>query len=173
MLNQSEESFVRQVVACFMSANTLFTALDVSNEVKKTCPQVRHREVRDVVRALFITDIEPSGWARTDITVNLEDGNSATALLYHPLSSMWDLDALYDNQKRNQVSVKSPAPVAAPAVVCSGNGTTVQSSVGLAVNAASLAAQATSPVTQTVQSTAVRDLWGQMFSSQPSLFPRR
>jgi hypothetical protein len=166
MLNQLEEDSVRQVVKSLVNSGTLFTALDVSNEVKKTLPQVRHREVRDVVRAMYTTDIEPVGWTRTDITVSLEDGSSATALLYYPLSSSWDLDTLYSNQKRTQTALKMPA--SNPLASVSSNGTVM-------VAAVAPAASSPLPVTVTPATTqaAARDLWKQMFSSQPSLFPRR
>jgi hypothetical protein len=167
MLTQLQEDSVREIVLGFITSNTLFTALDVSNEVKETFPQVRHREVRDTVRALFTSHIEPAGWARTDITVTLEGGNTATALLYYPLSASWDLDAQYSDQKRAQKSVKTPQIVSA--AVNSSGSVTVQSAVGLTVNVP--AAQATT--TMQVAQTAARDLWKQMFSSQPSLFPRR
>ena len=101
------ENAVRSVVNSFMDYDTLFTALDVSNEVKKTMPTATHRDVRNEVRRLFAEIIEPAGWSRNEIDVTLEDGSTRTALLYHPLSASWSLDELYDQQKRSQVSVKS------------------------------------------------------------------
>ena len=170
MLNQLEEDTVRQVVKSFMDNDTLFTALDISNEVKKALPQVRHRDVRDVVRSMFTTDLEPAGWARTDIMVTLEDGNTATALLYYPLSSSWDLDTLYNDQKRNQSSNKIKfsdlrnQPVL-PATVSS-DGT-------FAVVPATSTSVTTQPSAPAAAQTAARDMWKNMFQSQPSLFPRR
>src|SRR6185436_13338799 len=86
----------------------LFTALDVSNKVKETLPLARHREVRDLVRMLYTSEIETGGYARTPITVTLENGDTAEALLYHSLVDSWDLDAKYDAQKRAQTA-KQPA----------------------------------------------------------------
>jgi len=166
MLDQLVEDSIRQLVKSFVANGTLFTALDVSNEVKQINPQARHREVRDVVRAMFATDVEPQGWARSDISVTLEDGSTATALLYHPLSSSWDLDSLYDAQKRAQKSVKavSVAPKTT-AVSVDGNGNiSVKSDNPITISA---------PTVQATVPAATRDLWKQMFQSQPSLFPRK
>src|SRR5271169_3274848 len=104
------EDKIKEVVQDFIDSNVLFTALDVSNAVKQVMPNTRHREVRDVVRSIFASNIETQNWARTPIIVNLEDGTTANALLYHPLSDSWDLDNKYDVQKRAQTSFR---PVAA------------------------------------------------------------
>lgn len=151
---------VRSVVKGFMQSNSLFTALDVSNKVKMALPLARHREVRDLVRAMFTTDIEPASWARTPITVTLPDGTTAEALLYHPLSDSWDLDNKYDAQQRSQGTVKPTAPTS---VTVSGNGNvTVNSPAPVTVTAPSVVAAA--PL-------AAKDKWASLFNSQPSLFP--
>lgn len=100
------EDTVRSVVNSFMDSETLFTALDVSNEVKKEMPTARHKDVRNEVRRLFADVIEPAGWARSEIDVKLENGDVVQALLYHPLSASWSLDERYDDQRRSQVSSK-------------------------------------------------------------------
>lgn len=161
------ENEVRSVVNSFMQSGELFTALDVSNKVKMNLPFARHREVRDIVRAMFTSDIEPAGWARTPIQVSLPDGTATEALLYHPIRDSWDLDNKYDAQKRAQGSVHAAAsagssfcstPAAVPAPVSSTD-------------------TVTAPVTTTSvpAMTAVdpRDLWAQLFNQQPSLFPRK
>lgn len=154
------DSEVRSVVQAFMQSNELFTALDVSNKVKVALPFARHREVRDLVRGMFTTDIEPAGWARSPITVTLADGTQAEALLYHPLSDSWDLDNKYDQQKRQQASFQpGSAPVA---VTASSNGTVTPAPVAAPI-----------PTPPAVQSLPAKDLWAQMFNSQPSLFPRK
>src|SRR5574338_58566 len=107
------ENEVKSVVSSFLQSGELFTALDVSNKVKMVLPLARHREVRDIVRSLFTTDIEPQSWARTPIQVTLPDGSSAEALLYHPLTDSWDLDSKYDAQKRAQSAVRANHVVAA------------------------------------------------------------
>ena|ERR1700722_13342490 len=150
------QDLVRSTVESWVQNDTLFTALDVSNKVKENMPAARHRDVRDEVRNLFITDIEPNGWARTPITVNLPDGNTAEALLYHPLSASWDLDIAYDNQKRAQVSFR-PTPSTLPVVPA-----TVASDGTITMTTSTLTATATQ---------AAKDLWANMFQSQPSLFP--
>ncbi len=161
MLNQLEEDSVRKIVEDFMANSLLFTALDISNEAKKVFPHLRHREVRDTVRALFTTHIEPAGWARSNIQVVLEDQSVATAILYHPLSASWDLDTLYDTQKRAQVSNRPQAP-AVPAPVASTPSIPLSPATVLPTNP---------PVAQATP--AARDLWNNLFQSQPSLFPRR
>jgi hypothetical protein len=146
---------VRSVVTGFMQSNELFTALDVSNKVKMTLPFARHREVRDLVREMFTTDLEPANWARTPINVVLNDGSTAEALLYHPLSDSWDLDNKYDAQKRAQGTVKAQ-PTVTSATVSSNGTVNVNPQVQV------------SPTLTQVQA---KDRWAQLFTSQPSLFP--
>jgi hypothetical protein len=159
MTTQLEDT-VQQVVKSFMDSETLFTALDVSNKVKETLPNARHREVRDIVRTLFLTQLQPFGWARTDITVTLEDGTAQTAMLYYPLTQSWDLDTLYDNQKRSQKSVK-PSPTALPvfpSFLAPAQPTAFPSTVAQPVSAPPVSAH---------------DRWKGFFQSRPSLFPRK
>ncbi len=163
----SVDSVVSAVVKDFISAGVLFTALDVSNKVKETLPLARHREVRDLVREMFLTEIEPAGYARTPINVVLDDGSTTNALLYHSLSDSWDLDNKYDSQRRAQKASKpshynkptstSVNPVAAAL--------TTQAPVNSSVTVAN-----TQPVPVALPT---RSLWDAMFKSQPSLFPRR
>ena len=143
------DEVVRETVEGFVKNDILFTALDISNSVKSVLPTARHKEVRDMVRAMFTTDIEPVGWARTPITVTLVDGTQTDALLYHPLSASWDLDTAYDKQKRAIYGAPS-API----------------------NAAPVATKARAATT-TVAQVHAKDLWASMFDSQPSLFPRQ
>ena len=159
------EDTVRSVVQDFMKAGVLFTALDVSNTVKQVMPNARHREVRDVVRGLFTTEIEPQSWARTPIQVELKDGSTTEALLYHPLSDSWDLDSKYDAQRR---ALTSYQPVAA-----------AQATLAQAQAQAQQTAPVPAPVAVTASVPApapmptARNLWDQMFQTQPSLFPRK
>lgn len=151
---------VRSVVADFIKNGVLFTALDVSNAVKRSIPFAKHREVRDVVRSMFANDIESQGWARTPITVNLEDGTTAEALLYHPLSDSWDLDDKYDTQKRASTSFRPAA--AAQATVQAASSVGIDAAGNVTVSAPSV----------TVQSVTPRTLWDNLFKNQPSLFPK-
>jgi hypothetical protein len=185
-MNTWEEE-VSMVIDGFMQKDELFTALDVSNEVKKVFPQIRHRQVRDEVRTLFLTFIEPKGWARTPITVNLDNGTTAEALLYHPLSASWDLDNKYDVQKRAQTAFR-PVAVAQAAVQAAQAATVAAPSAPLPIrvygalaptplsNTAAAATAAPMPgatsMTITPMPTA-RHVWDQMFQTQPSLFPVR
>src|ERR1035437_3150276 len=94
------DQLTKEVVQDFVSCSVLFTALDVSNKVKEKMPFIRHRECRDAVRNMFVSDIEPMGYARTSIAVTLSDGTTTEALLYHPLVDSWDLDNKYSAQQR-------------------------------------------------------------------------
>lgn len=158
---------VLSTVQDFVTNNTLFTALDVSNKVKETLPFARHREVRDLVRSMFTTDIEPGNYARTPIQVTLNDGSSVEALLYHPLVDSWDLDSKYDAQKRAQTAARPVQNVPAPTV--SATPVSVVPSVPVAV-------PPSSPVAAPVPAPSVASVaaqWQQMFNNTPSLFPRR
>lgn len=146
------DDLVLDTVREFVRNGEMFTALDVSNKVKQTMPHARHREVRDVVRNVFSSEIESNGYARTPISVTLADGTTAEALLYHLLSDSWDLDAKYDAQKRAAVSnhvASQPVVQAAVAPV-------------MPVVAPTPSAPATP-----------HDLWNKLFQTQPSLFSRK
>ena len=158
---------VLDVIKDFVSREVLFTALDVSNVVKKTLPFARHRDVRDVVRAAWSTDISTQNYDQTPITVVLGDGTTATALLYHPLSASWDLDNLYTQQQRNQSN--KPITVT-PLTTVSGTLSKANDGTLTVVTAPS------NPLPPPVTAPAVvnpRDLWAQMWQNQPSLFPRK
>jgi hypothetical protein len=161
------EDTVREVVQDMMDKDELFTALDVSNKVKLMQPHARHREVRDVVRSMFANDIEPKGWARTGITVIVSDGTPQSALLYHPLSDTWDLDSKYDQQRRNQISL-NPVKTAVTAVAAVQSATVAPSPTPAAPSAT-----VTVSATTSVPMPTARDLWKQLFSTQPSLFPTK
>jgi hypothetical protein len=189
----SLQDTVRAVVEEFIQRNELFTALDVSNEVKSQLPNTRHREVRDAVRNMFTSEIETQGYTRSPITVTLGDGTTAEALLYHPLSDTWDLDNKYDQQKRQQ-TVANPVAAASAAVASAHNATTHKPGVisvhptpnlgrvTLPSNTAAAgstatpmpgAASVTISATTSVPMPTARDLWNNLFSTQPSLFPTK
>lgn len=150
---------VQKVIADFINNEMLFTAVDVTNKVKETLPFARHREVRDLVRAAFHTDIEIFDYARTPINVTLSDGSTAEALLYHPLSDSWDLDNSYSTQQRAQTTAM---PIPAPKVSVPVISTLAQTSA------------AVTPVIQAVTPTplAAKDVWENLFQTQPSLFSK-
>ncbi len=151
------EATVRKVVDSFVNQSILFTALDVSNEVKKTNPLARHKEVRDIVRAVY-SDMQVQGYGRTPIQVTLADGSQVDALLYHSLADSWDLDVKYDNQKRASTApAVATAPVVAPVVVTP--------------------APVSTPVTVTppvpvITATNPKQLWANLFGGV-KLFPRQ
>jgi hypothetical protein len=95
---------VDTVISDFVRNNFAFTALDVSNKVKETMPFARHREIRNIVRNAWENTIEPAGYSRSPITVNLADGSTAKAILYHPLSDSWNLDSKYYVAENNNTS---------------------------------------------------------------------
>lgn len=161
---QTLDNLVLETIEDFMKDNTLFTALDVSNKVKMTMPTVRHREVRDLVRSMFVQYIEPAGWAKTPIQVQLADGSSAEAMLYHPLSDAWDLDNRYDVQMRSQTAVHTSPTIPAPA-------TTTTISMPPVMKPTPMPKVVSTPAP--APSMQARDLWDQMFQSKPSLFPRK
>lgn len=165
------EDIVLVVVQDLMAQGAMFTALDVSNAVKQQLPLARHREVRDVVRSLFATTIESQGWARTPITVNLADGTTAEALLYHDLSKSWDLDNEYDAQKRAQVAVKPVASVQAPVVPVPVAQTATN--LGLPVPTTPQPMPQIVPAPVAVAMPTARTLWDSLFQTQPSLFPKQ
>lgn len=153
------EATVRKVVDSFVNQSNLFTALDVSNEVKKTNPLARHKEVRDIVRAIY-SDMQVSGYGRTPIQVTLADGSQVDALLYHSLADSWDLDVKYDNQKR-AASLPAPAPmVVAPTMT-----------INIPSNPSVPAPVVVTPVAPPVV-TNPKQLWTNLFGGV-KLFPRQ
>lgn len=170
----SLENTVNDVIISFIGDEILFTALDVSNKVKELVPSARHREVRDIVRQAWNDSIEPSGYARTPITVTLSNGNTAQALLYHPLSDSWDLDNKYSVQKRAQTATKPASDAVATSVVV-GDSTVSVADDGSVTVTDNTAAPVKKVVTDSVSVVAnpMRELWQNMFDNKPSLFPRK
>lgn len=99
-----------RVVDEFTSAALLFTALDISNAVKQTLPETRHREISPIVRDIF----ERRGmgaYMQTSIDVMAQGQKPARALLYHlPEQS----PAMYDDSMRAQLA--TPPQRTAPVV---------------------------------------------------------
>src|SRR6059058_317082 len=88
-----------RVVDEFTSAAMLFTALDVSNAVKQTLTEARHREISPIVRDIF----ERRGmgaYTQTQIDVSAA-GKPVKALLYHLPEQA---PALYDDSMRSQLA---------------------------------------------------------------------
>jgi len=165
MANSNLNDVVRSVIVDFVKGDKLFTGLDVSNEVKGLLPFARHSEVSDLVRQMFPTDMETSGYGRTPIDVMLKDGSSRTAMLYHPLSDSWDLDSKYDTQMRAQTATKP-----------------VKTNTGFGMAQVAVVTAPASPRRDPVVVVAspapvpapdARTQWNNLFASQPSLFPRK
>ena len=157
------------IIEDFMNRQELFTALDIANKVKETQPLSRYGIIRDFVRAAWYdTTMDQSGYGRTPIQVNLADGTTTEAVLYHPLADSWDLDNKYDSQKRAQTSnIRSTTVTVPPPVVV----TTPVISVTPPV-VTPLVIPPTVPPPIVVQTNSV-DLWNNLFNTQPSLFPRK
>jgi hypothetical protein len=77
------ENVTRRVMDRFAYEGFLFTALDVSNQVKRSLPGVRHREVAPIVRDLFEDGVMGESYVQTLIDVRLPDGQMTQAFLYH------------------------------------------------------------------------------------------
>ncbi|HEX2549581.1 MAG TPA: hypothetical protein VHM20_07120 [Gammaproteobacteria bacterium] len=159
------EDLVLEIVKNHVLNEKLFTALDISNEVKIKMPHARHKDVRDVVRALWSSEIEAHNYDRTAIEVTLADGSKKEALLYHPVSNSWDLDNLYSSQQRQQ---RANASGIAPNVIQTINGTLSKSNDGTLT-----VVNAPAPTLPVSVPNNTRDLWAQMWQTQPSLFPRK
>lgn len=168
---------VALVVRDLVSRSELFTALDVSNKVKEKIPGARHREVRDVVRELYNSEMVNVGYTSTPINVTLADGSVREAWLYHSLVDAWDLEEKYDSQKRQQVSTRPVVGGPAPVVSASGNVVNLADDGSVQVQPVTnvisqpVVNQTVTPVTVTKVS--ARDAWAHMFNSQASLFPRK
>jgi hypothetical protein len=67
----------------FSCEGFLFTALDVSNQVKQSLPGVRHREVAPIVRDLFEDGVLGESYMQTLIDVQVPGGQTTQAFLYH------------------------------------------------------------------------------------------
>lgn len=155
------KDITKQIVSDWVSKDKLFTALDVSLEVKKQLPFARHSEVRDEVKTLYMVDIEPFSYGKTLIDVTLKDGNVAQAMLYHPLADTWDLDSKYSSQQRAASSAKNVQTVVV----------TVTSNPTQPVQQATVVPAPVTPVT--VDPPQGRSLWANLFDTTQSLFPRK
>jgi hypothetical protein len=90
-----------RVIEEFTSAAMMFTALDVSNVVKLTLADARHREISPLVRAQF-ERFGMGAYIQTSIDVMAGGSKPATAFLYHLPEHP---PALYDDTKRNQLAI--------------------------------------------------------------------
>ncbi len=104
----------QRVMDSFTAQGALFTALDVSNAVKGTLPDIRHRDVAPIVRDLY--ERGAMGDYLQDLIDVLADGHKPVqAYLYHlPEHEV----ALYDDSMRNQLAI----PPVSTSVDASGEG---------------------------------------------------
>lgn len=128
----------RRVIDSFTSQGFMFTALDVSNEVKRNLEGVRHRDVSPVVRALFEDGSMGKSYARTTIEV-MADAKKVQALLYHDEQD--DPDDYGGSMRRQRAAVPklqgqpqpqakaaAAAPAAAPSAAAAAKPTPTSSS---------------------------------------------
>lgn len=113
------QSTTKAVLDEFCGYGLMFTALDVSNEVKNRITGVRHREISPVVRELFEGGELDGDYTRTLIDVTTPQGKTVQAYLYHDNSR--DPGDYGQGQRAQQASAPvlpstpSPsAPAAAP-----------------------------------------------------------
>lgn len=93
----------QRVVDLYTASGLFFTALDVSNQVKQTLPETRHRYISPIVRALFDDGAMGSNYTRTLIDVVTEGRKKAQAYLYHLVGG--DLEEGYGEEKRSQLAI--------------------------------------------------------------------
>ncbi len=98
----------RRVVDQFTEQGLMFTALDVSNVVKKSLRQVRHREVAPLVRELFDDDEMGTDYNRSLIDVLAGGTKKVQAFLYHLKT---DAPQSYTDQQRSKTAL-APVSVA-------------------------------------------------------------
>ena len=110
------KSTTKAVLDEFCGYGQMFTALDVSNEVKNRISGVRHREISPVVRELFEGGELDGDYTRTLIDVTTPQGKTVQAYLYHDSSR--DPEDYGQGQREQQASApvlpSPPAPAAAP-----------------------------------------------------------
>lgn len=107
---------VIDLVKAFVEEREPFTSLDLSNEVKTLLPEVRHREVAEVLRGIWREDsLRPSGegarWfctggqraERTRIEVGHVGSERKGAWLYHPLDT--DPGEVYPEARRHAQAI--------------------------------------------------------------------
>lgn len=115
-----------RVVDEFTSAAMLFTALDVSNAVKQTVPDARHREISPIVRDIF----ERRGmgaYIQTSIKVVAAGKGPTTALLYHLPEQPPDM---YDDTMRQQLAIPPQRQQQAPEAQVASSSTEAHVRVG-------------------------------------------
>lgn len=99
--DQVLRAVTQRVLDSFTGQGALFTALDVSNAVKGTLPDVRHREIAPVVRDLYERGAMGE-YTQTLIDVLADGHKQAQAYLYH----LYEHDAsLYDETMRTQLAI--------------------------------------------------------------------
>lgn len=96
------EKETQKVVDQFVKTWTAFTSLDVSNKVKETLPNVRHREVANIVRDIFSKGV--LDYMASTIDVWTDKGIMVEAQLYHSVYDEDNLDIVYPMSQRKLVA---------------------------------------------------------------------
>lgn len=111
-----KRAVTRAVLEDFVEQGFMFTALDVSNEVKARLDNVRHREISPLVRELFDKGALGGAYTRTLIDV-LAGGHTVQAYLYYDEDDdPEDYDGSLREQKARPPTQRdsSPPPLASP-----------------------------------------------------------
>lgn len=120
----------KRVIDMYTFQGTLFTSLDVSNAVKQTLPELRHREVAPVIRGMFDDGIMGANYTRTmiDVMAGGARGKPAEAWLYHLTSASPDD---YGDDQRNQLAIVPVAASATDAIKIDESTTQLKIEVGI------------------------------------------
>jgi len=111
LVEQSVESALNTMI----SNGEVFTALDVSNAIKKSGVACRHGEAREYVRNYYRAG-RMSDYTRCSIVVTLPNQDVDQAMLYYPDTlSQADLEDQYPLAKRAQTASPSPNVVVSTA----------------------------------------------------------
>lgn len=103
-LDKQAEDLVQQTVLQYVANNTMFTAYDVTMEVRKQGAFAKHGDVRDVVHQLFQTGVLGAAWQRSVVDI----GTSGKPFVYHRFSD----DPRNYTSPSNDTSAKPAAPQA-------------------------------------------------------------
>lgn len=91
----------QRVLDSFTAQGALFTGLDVSNVVKSTLPDVRHRDIAPLIREMYERGAMGE-YTQTLIDVMANGATPAQAYLYH----LAEYDpSLYDDAHRSQLAI--------------------------------------------------------------------
>lgn len=80
-MNETLEESIKRIIDNFFKVSKLFTSLDITNQLKCENKNIKHKDVANLVRLMFVQN--KINHKRTLIDVNLTNGLKAKAYLYH------------------------------------------------------------------------------------------